>query len=101
MLSGIIPSGMPAVLGHEGAGQVTEVGGHVTSVAPGQHVVVSWTPACGSCAECVRGQPFLCLTYVIEGFRATPRFTLGDGTRRSASPAAAPGRRKWWCPGRR
>jgi Zn-dependent alcohol dehydrogenase len=79
VLSGIIPSGMPAVLGHEGAGQVTEVGGQVTSVAPGQHVVVSWTPACGSCAECAGGQPFLCLTYVIEGFR-TPRFTLGDGT---------------------
>ena len=79
VLSGVIPSGMPAVLGHEGAGQVTEVGDQVTSVAPGQHVVVSWTPACGSCAECVRGQPFLCLTYVIEGFR-TPRFALGDGT---------------------
>src|ERR1022692_2144178 len=79
VLSGVIPSGMPAVLGHEGAGQVTEVGDQVTSVAPGQHVVVSWTPACGHCAECHRGQPFLCLTYVLEGFR-TPRFTLGCGT---------------------
>jgi len=79
VLSGVIPSGRPAVLGHEGAGQVIEIGDQVTSVAPGQHVVVSWTPACGHCAECARGQPFLCLTYVIEGF-TTPRFTLGDGT---------------------
>jgi len=74
---------MPAVLGHEGAGQVIEIGDQVTAVAPGQHVVISWTPACGNCAECMRGQPFLCLTYVIEGFN-TPRFTLGDGTPHSA-----------------
>ena len=79
VLAGVIPSGMPAVLGHEGAGQVIEIGDQVTAVAPGQHVVISWTPACGNCAECMRGQPFLCLTYVIEGFN-TPRFTLGDGT---------------------
>ena len=46
VLSGVIPSGLPAVLGHEGAGEVTEVGDQVTSVAPGQRVVISWTPAC-------------------------------------------------------
>jgi S-(hydroxymethyl)glutathione dehydrogenase/alcohol dehydrogenase len=78
VLDGVIPSGMPAVLGHEGAGEVIEVGEQVTSVAPGQRVVISWTPACGNCAECLRGQPFLCLTYVREGYN-TPRFKLGDG----------------------
>jgi len=64
VLAGVIPAGLPSVLGHEGAGQVIEVGEQVTSVAPGQHVVISWTPACGDCAECLRGLPFLCLTYV-------------------------------------
>ncbi len=79
VLSGVIPAGLPAVLGHEGAGEVIEVGEQVTAVAPGQRVVISWTPACGDCADCRRCAPFLCLTYVIEGFN-TPRFRLGDGT---------------------
>jgi len=79
VLTGVIPSAMPAVLGHEGAGEVIEVGEQVTSVSPGQRVVISWTPACGDCEECRRGIPFLCLTYVVEGF-TTPRFELGDGT---------------------
>jgi S-(hydroxymethyl)glutathione dehydrogenase/alcohol dehydrogenase len=79
VLSGVIPAALPAVLGHEGAGEVIEVGEQVTAVAPGQRVVISWTPACGDCAECRRGTPFLCLTYVIEGFN-TPRFRLSDGT---------------------
>lgn len=79
VLTGVIPSAMPAVLGHEGAGEVIEVGEQVTSVSPGQRVVISWTPACGDCEECRRGIPFLCLTYVVEGF-TTPRFEFGDGT---------------------
>jgi S-(hydroxymethyl)glutathione dehydrogenase/alcohol dehydrogenase len=79
VLTGVIPSGMPAVLGHEGAGEVIEVGALVTAVRPGQHVVISWTPACGDCPECRRGLPFLCLTFVIEGFRK-PRFRLADGS---------------------
>ena len=79
VLTGVIPSGMPAVLGHEGAGEVIEIGPQVTTVQPGQHAVISWTPACGNCPECHSGLPFLCLTYVIEGFKK-PRFRLGDGS---------------------
>jgi S-(hydroxymethyl)glutathione dehydrogenase/alcohol dehydrogenase len=79
VLSGVIPAGLPAVLGHEGAGEVIEVGEQVTAVVPGQRVVICWTPACGDCAECRSGAPFLCLPYVIEGFKV-PRFRLGDGT---------------------
>jgi S-(hydroxymethyl)glutathione dehydrogenase / alcohol dehydrogenase len=78
-MSGVIPVRVPSVLGHEGAGEVVEVGSHVTSVQPGDHVVVSWTPACENCPECLRGQPYLCMTYVIAGF-TKPRFTLGDGS---------------------
>ena len=78
-MTGVLPVGLPAVIGHEGAGEIVEVGSQVTAVRPGEHVVVSWTPACGNCPECLRGQPHLCLTFVIEGF-TKPRFTLGDGT---------------------
>ena len=79
VLNGVIPSGLPVVLGHEGAGEIVSVGDQVTGLAVGQHVVISWTPACGDCPECRRGQPYLCLTYVIKGFK-TPQFRLGDGT---------------------
>jgi Zn-dependent alcohol dehydrogenase len=79
LLTGVISSGMPAVVGHEGAGEIVAVGEQVTGLALGQHVVISWTPACGDCPECRRGQPFLCLTYVIKGYKTAP-FRLGDGT---------------------
>lgn len=46
-----IPSEMPIVLGHEGAGIVEKVGAKVSSVKPGDHVVLSYT-YCGACAPC-------------------------------------------------
>ena len=52
----------PAVLGHEGAGVVEEVGERVTRVRVGQHVALSWTPWCGECEECRRDLPQLCST---------------------------------------
>jgi S-(hydroxymethyl)glutathione dehydrogenase / alcohol dehydrogenase len=59
-VTGDTPSPLPAVLGHEGAGIVAEVGPGVTSVAPGDHVVLSWLPACGRCRQCTSGRPTLC-----------------------------------------
>jgi len=59
-VTGDTPSPLPAVLGHEGAGVVAEVGPGVTSVAPGDHVVLSWLPACGRCRHCTSGRPTLC-----------------------------------------
>ena len=50
----------PLVLGHEGAGVVQAVGEGVTELAVGDHVVLSWSPACGSCFQCRRGRPALC-----------------------------------------
>ena len=52
----------PAVLGHEGAGVVEEIGPGVTRVAVGDHVALSWTPWCGACEECARDLPQLCAT---------------------------------------
>lgn len=50
----------PAVLGHEGAGVVEAVGAGVTRAAVGDHVALSWAPACGDCEECLRELPQLC-----------------------------------------
>ncbi len=52
-------SGPPAVLGHEGAGQVEEVGRRVTEVKPGDHVVLSYQ-SCGHCQPCRDGHPVNC-----------------------------------------
>ncbi len=66
----------PMVLGHEGAGIVEEVGDAVTSVRPGDAVVLSWAPGCGECVGCRRGRPATCR--VLNA--AIPNGTLPDGT---------------------
>ena len=50
---------MPAVLGHEGAGVVEEVGAGVDYVKPGDKVIMSW-PACGVCPNCLTGKRYIC-----------------------------------------
>lgn len=50
---------LPAVLGHEGAGIVEEVGAGVTAVAPGDHVIMSFR-TCGSCHSCLGAEPAYC-----------------------------------------
>ena len=84
MRDGVLPITLPAVLGHEGAGVVTQVGPGVTAVARGDHVVVSWVPQCGVCYYCSRGQPELCQeadTVLLTGglLDGTPRFSWGGG----------------------
>ena len=59
---GVIPIPLPAVLGHEAAAVVEEVGEGVTDLAPGDTVVISWVPQCGQCFFCLHGQPQLCQT---------------------------------------
>jgi len=54
------PHPAPVVLGHEGSGIVTATGAGVTSLSPGDHVVLSWVPACGRCRYCRRGRPAQC-----------------------------------------
>ena len=68
----------PAVLGHEGAGVVEEIGEGVTTLAVGDHVALSWAPYCGHCEQCLRDLPHLCGT-------AWPKMLAGgllDGTTR-------------------
>jgi len=62
-LSGNDPEGLfPAILGHEGAGIVVEVGEGVTSVAPGDHVIPLYTAECGECLFCESGKTNLCVS---------------------------------------
>ena len=50
----------PCIGGHEGAGEIVEVGAGVTSVQPGDHVSMSFIPSCGRCKWCVSGKSILC-----------------------------------------
>ena len=60
-LSGGDPEGIfPAILGHEGAGVVREVGADVTSLAVGDHVIPLYTPECRACKFCLSGRTNLC-----------------------------------------
>ncbi|MBD1822477.1 S-(hydroxymethyl)glutathione dehydrogenase/class III alcohol dehydrogenase [Cyanobacteria bacterium FACHB-DQ100] len=60
-LSGADPEGLfPAILGHEGAGVVVEVGEGVNSVKPGDHVIPLYTPECRNCEYCLSGKTNLC-----------------------------------------
>jgi Zn-dependent alcohol dehydrogenase len=58
--TGKIPTKVPAVLGHEGAGVVEAVGPGVRGISPDQHVALSWAPYCGHCENCLRELPHLC-----------------------------------------
>ncbi|HMD44732.1 MAG TPA: Zn-dependent alcohol dehydrogenase [Acidimicrobiales bacterium] len=60
-MNGTLPQMAPFIPGHEGAGEVVAAGPGVTSVKVGDHVIVAWTPPCGKCKACLRGQPNLCV----------------------------------------
>lgn len=66
----------PMVLGHEGSGVVEHVGDAVTLVRPGDAVVLSWAPSCGTCTGCRRRRPATCRALNA----AIPNGTLPDGT---------------------
>ncbi|MDR9426905.1 MAG: S-(hydroxymethyl)glutathione dehydrogenase/class III alcohol dehydrogenase [Salibaculum sp.] len=78
-LSGADPEGLfPAILGHEGAGVVLEVGAGVKSLQPGDHVIPLYTPECRECEYCLSGKTNLC-----QAIRGTQgRGLMPDGTSR-------------------
>jgi S-(hydroxymethyl)glutathione dehydrogenase / alcohol dehydrogenase len=77
--SGADPEGLfPAIFGHEGAGIVREVGAGVKSVAPGDHVILLYTPECRACKSCLSRKTNLC-----TALRATQgKGLMPDGTSR-------------------
>src|SRR5215468_5248838 len=78
-LSGADPEGLfPAILGHEGAGVVVDVGPGVTSVKKGDHVIPLYTPECRQCPSCLSRKTNLC-----TAIRATQgQGVMPDGTSR-------------------
>jgi S-(hydroxymethyl)glutathione dehydrogenase/alcohol dehydrogenase len=78
-LSGADPEGLfPAILGHEGAGVVVDVGEGVTSVRKGDHVIPLYTPECRQCEYCTSGKTNLC-----QAIRETQgQGIMPDGTSR-------------------
>ena len=76
VMTGDMRMPLPIVLGHEGAGIVTEVGPGVRSVQEGDHVVLCFQPVCGICQACTQGRPNLCET------RPRALGVLLDGTTR-------------------
>ncbi len=78
VMNGTIPQQVPCVLGHEGAGVVTDVGDNVTHVASGDHVIIAFSPPCGTCPFCTgRGQPNLCMTGMVA-MATSQQFRRGD-----------------------
>ena len=71
VISGATTNPLPVVLGHEGAGVVVAVGPGVETVAEGDHVVLSWLPACGRCFYCAQGRHVLCDVAMADMFRGT------------------------------
>src|SRR5215471_2366883 len=77
-MRGDLRGNLPVVLGHEGAGIVEEVGPDVTTVRPGDHVVLLWRTSCGRCEFCSTGRPALCP----DGAAVRASGRMPDGTSR-------------------
>ncbi|MBS34152.1 MAG: alcohol dehydrogenase [Verrucomicrobiales bacterium] len=80
-MHGDAPIALPVVLGHEGAGTVEKVGPGVTSVRPGQQVILTFVPSCGRCKSCVTGKNHLCDNHGATGpnmYDGTTRLHKGD-----------------------
>ena len=69
-MEGALAVRLPAVLGHEAAGEIAEVGPAVTGLSVGDRVVLSWNPHCGDCFYCSRAQPILCRQFLANGPKA-------------------------------
>ncbi|MER7842976.1 Zn-dependent alcohol dehydrogenase [Kitasatospora sp. NPDC096077] len=81
-MNGVLPQPAPFVPGHEGAGDVVEVGEGVTGVEPGDRVVLCWMAPCGRCAHCEHGRGHLCVASLRR--LGEPGFRLAeDGTEAS------------------
>jgi S-(hydroxymethyl)glutathione dehydrogenase/alcohol dehydrogenase len=76
-MSGVLPQPAPFIPGHEGAGEILDVGDGATGLSEGQRVLICWLPACGTCAACKRGQTQLCLAGLMNA--GTPNFRRPGG----------------------
>jgi S-(hydroxymethyl)glutathione dehydrogenase / alcohol dehydrogenase len=75
-MSGMVAHPAPFIPGHEGAGEIIEVGAGVTNVTVGDRIIVCWMPPCDQCPSCKAGNGHLCRSG--HGNLANPNFKLGD-----------------------
>jgi len=94
---GAFGQAMPVVLGHEGAGEVIEIGAQVSGWRPGDRALLTWVPSCGRCYHCLRGETYICAARKRAGdlggedLRADGRPVMaGMGTATFASEAVVP-----------
>ena len=79
-MQGSYPHPLPAVLGHESAGVVEQVGSEVRTVKPGDHVITCLSAFCGHCEFCVTGHMSLCISPdTRRGKTDEPRLSAADG----------------------
>lgn len=76
-MDGTLPALAPGIIGHEGAGEIIELGAGVDHLAVGDHVALTFVPPCGTCGNCRYGRPHLCAIHSIAAFM-NPRFLIGD-----------------------
>lgn len=84
-VTGVRPWPLPLAVGHEAAGVVEETGPGVSDVREGDHVVLTFVPSCGACAECTAGHPTLCPTALAANLEGR---LLGGGQRLHRSGVA-------------
>ncbi|MEU2429954.1 MULTISPECIES: Zn-dependent alcohol dehydrogenase [unclassified Streptomyces] len=76
-MGGVLPQPAPFIPGHEGAGEILDVGDGVAGLKQGDRVLMCWLPACGGCPSCRRGQSQLCLAGFMNA--GTPNFKRPAG----------------------
>ncbi|NUL27478.1 Zn-dependent alcohol dehydrogenase [Streptomyces lunaelactis] len=76
-MNGVLPQPAPFIPGHEGAGEIIDIGDGVSGLSQGDRVLLCWLPACGVCPACKRGQTQLCLAGFMNA--GTPNFKRPGG----------------------
>lgn len=103
VVDGEWPMPTPTVLGHEGAGVVESVGAGVTTIKPGDHVILSWFAPCQKCRSCAQGKSWACTRtqsvqcvlpdgttrHTIAGEQAFPYLGLGTMAEYTVAPESA------------
>ena len=96
VINASIPRALPMVMGHEGSGEIVDVGKNVNDVEVGDHVVFQFRTSCGRCRRCAEGRPALC--EISAKAKATGGL-IGGGSRlsfrRSNPSRIIPGSRVW------
>ena len=87
VIAGGIPFPTPGIIGHEGAGVVERVGADVTSVSPGDQVLLSFT-SCGECATCRSAHPAYCETWLPRNLLGAVRQPDSGAVTRAGAPIA-------------